>query len=101
MYDAVKKLSPTDHLPSESTLDEGSTTVSSRKYPELKDLSVGEPVSGSWEGQVASINGDAVTIKYSSIEFEVENAATKEFNKMTGKKSKPGPAEEDEEDEDY
>lgn len=63
------------------------TVLSIGKYPELQNAKVGSPVSGSWDGTVESIDGDKVTVAYSSLDINTENSADKEMDKMRGAKS--------------
>lgn len=76
------------------------TTVSTMDYPELEGVEVGDPVSGTWQGTVESVDGDMVRITYSNLEVETKNPADKELEKISGQDEKK-PSSFDEEDEDF
>ena len=71
-----------------------------KDYPELEGLEVGSSVKGSWEGSIASVDGDDYTVSYDTVNIETENEADRSLQKLTGKKKEkkmPMPPMEEEE----
>ncbi len=87
---------PKQQGPEES--DAGTTTLSIQQYPELKGIQPGDKLSGTFEGSVDSVDGDNVTVSYSSMDLQTENPADKTFKKMTGQGQPSSPSQDDSED---
>jgi len=71
------------------------TVLSVEKYPELEGIEVGAEVKGSWSGKVSDVSDGQVTIDYSELEIETENAADQALSTLKGEKSKPATEEDD------
>lgn len=96
----MKKMSHESEPNMEMMSDKEYTVLNISRYPELKGVSDGAEVTGTWTGKVVKVNGDEVKIQYTDMSIETENAADRDLNQMMGGKKKMGNSDEGG-DEDY
>lgn len=65
-----------------------STVMNVKDYPELEGMGVGDPVSGSWSGNIAGVDEDNFTVTYDEVTIETESGADKELRRLSGKEKK-------------
>lgn len=70
--------------------DQGTATLPLAKFTELRGAEQGSKVTGSWEGEVESVDQENAVIKFTRVDLSTTNSADREMERMMGKpKIKP------------
>ena len=65
--------------------DQGRATLPLAKFMELRGTEQGAKVTGSWEGEVESVDEQNAVIKFTKVDLSTTNSADREMERMIGK----------------